>query len=450
MPSKFWKCRQCEAYNRKSVGACEWCGCAFQIMHTEPSTKENPAHSHEQVAPNGYGHGKGYGGKGYGSGWYQPGQYWPAPAGPYMYAYPHGGKGPQSGGKGKGKGKADAQLGSPAKAGTGEPTSLSEGESLYASSSRSGAGYSNAWQKRRMNRRVVRSSDGAKEESPAHASSEDAANQSQVSDQAKSLSDKMETVQALITSLKGRTDDYSSQARAQLEQDLNRLRILKTQLKPLTDQSSILEALVEKRSSQLTQAEQDVQTAISTMEEAKQSLMVAKEQLAQVHAAKAREDQLIQAQKADMQLPDNQKSVEKMKDLVCLLPVEHAGAFGECLNLLSGLLQQAATPFIQVVPDSDSEMGQTESSLIGNTDSPLIPSLPSAVVVTSDPYSAELNAAPFTPRRRTRSDSPKRSPGSGARSRSTSNRRLTFKQSGNMTTVLDAFSRREGNPIPFP
>ena len=198
-----------------------------------------------------------------------------------------------------------------------------------------------------------------------------------------------------------------------------------------------MEALVEKRSCLLTQAEKDLQHSIEAMEEAKRSLMVAKEQLVHVKAAKEKEDLLISAKKIDAQLPDNRQSVEKMKDLLCLLPVEKASCFGECLSLLEGLLKSASSPVVQVVPDSDSEMGQP-------IEVPVFPSYPSAADVITDPYTDV--ESPSTPgRRRTRSESPRRSP--GARSRTSSGRRLNFKQSEHMSATIQLFSRREGAPI---
>ena len=162
------------------------------------------------------------------------------------------------------------------------------------------------------------------------------------------------------------------------------------------------------------------------------------QQLTNVKAAKAKEDQLIMSQQAEQQLPDNRMAVTKMKDLLCLLPAEKAGDFGEMLNLLDGMLKEASGPAIHVV-DSDSEMAPSEcpvpqtpsaSSLMAE-----VPAFPSAVVALADPYNG---GGAITPRRRTRSESPRRSPGS--RSRSTDNRR--------QCPMTNAFSRRElGGPF---
>jgi hypothetical protein len=221
------------------------------------------------------------------------------------------------------------------------------------------------------------------------------------------------------------------------------LRVQKNQLKPLVDQTSILEALVEKKTSMLLQAEQEVQEAIATMEQAKVSLAEVEQQLANVKAAKAAEDKLISSQQAEQQMPDNRMAVTKVKDLLCLLPVEKAGEFGDMLNLLHGLLSDAAEPAPAVhTVDSDSEMAasecpapQTPLARGAMAEIPMFPSaLPSAAVAHSDPYHGE---GASTPRRRTRSESPRRSPGS--RSRSNEHRR--------QCPVSSSFSRREAGGV---
>ena len=103
----------------------------------------------------------------------------------------------------------------------------------------------------------------------------------------------------MIHALKGRTDEYSMKCKAGLECDLHVLRVRRTKLKPLVDQTSILEALVEKRSSTFTQSEEGVQKAIAEMESARQSLMVAQQQLLQGKEQKAREDTETLARKAE-------------------------------------------------------------------------------------------------------------------------------------------------------
>ena len=41
------------------------------------------------------------------------------------------------------------------------------------------------------------------------------------------------------------------------------------------------------------------------------------------------------------EMPDNLKSVQKLQDLVCLLPNGMADGFGQCLKMLETLLLQA-------------------------------------------------------------------------------------------------------------
>ena len=293
----------------------------FQMLSMAGSTPEHPLHSSQQIPQLGYGDGYGRYGR-YGKGWYQPGHSWgPASAhGPATY----GGKG-QKGKGSKGKGGNiivvnDDQNGIP-----DVPGHESE-SSAYTHSTSSGR--SNAWAMRKLRRGHI---NPKKEDTePVIHVVEVQADVSQaaptsthpispISPDAKVVMANMESVQTLINSLKGRTDEYSMKARSQLEQDLSALRIRKTQLKPLGDQSSILEALVEKRTALLSQSEQNVQTAISEMENAKQALMVAQQQLLQVTEAKAKEDEQVLGQQAARQLLDNQQSVANQPTTVLIL-----------------------------------------------------------------------------------------------------------------------------------
>ena len=214
--------------------------------------------------------------------------------------------------------------------------------------------------------------------------------------------------------------------RAGLECELHALRIRKTKLKPLEDQNAILEALVEKRSTHFTQSEQNVQTAIAEMESAKQSLMVAQQQLLQVRELKKESDAAAAAAAAveqqQAEIPDNMKSVQKMQDLVCLLPIGMAEGFGQCLKLLEGLLQQANASTvtdasnIQEVRDGDSTcsgatgahgMEQLHVPIFPGGDQPLHGRSLWEAESPSDPYMASEGTK--TPPRRARSVEPERS-----------------------------------------
>ena len=136
---------------------------------------------------------------------------------------------------------------------------------------------------------------------------------------------------------------------------------------------------------------------------------------------------------SEKQLPDNAKSLEKVKDLVCLLPTEMAGEFGQCLALLENWLQQAnsaaAAARAQEVPDSDSEMA-TEASLkhapMEHLHIPLFPggaerlhSEEECRRAIGDPYLAAEGATSgctTPPRGRCRSAVPARSPATRSRS----------------------------------
>lgn len=253
------------------------------------------------------------------------------------------------------------------------------------------------------------------------------------SDDGKILIKNMEGIQIMIDAIRGRTDQYSNKCRQGMIQDLQQLRIRKTQLKPLGDQQSILEALVEKRKTHFKAAEQLVHTSIAKMESAKEALEIAQQQLFQVQEQKHAADAINTAAEAEKQLPDNAKSLEKVKDLVCLLPTNMAGEFGQCLAMLENLLQQAnkaaAEARVQEVPDSDSEMASDASPKTAPMEHLRIPLFPGGTErlhteeecrkAFGDPYllaeGATATGCTTPPRGRCRSAVPGRSPATRSR-----------------------------------
>jgi len=281
---------------------------------------------------------------------------------------------------------------------------------------------------------------------------------------AKVIHSHMESVQCMIIALKGKTDEYSMKCRAGLECDLYSLRVRKTKLKPLEDQNAILEALVEKRTTHFTQSEHNVQIAISEMETARKSLMVAQQQLIQVRERKAEADAASSASKAaaqrDAEKPDNLKSVQKMSDLVCLLPNEMGAGFGQCLKMLEELLQQASASTVThaaTIDESGSEFSAGMEHIyvpqFPGGDRPLHehsseeepPSGPHGSSISS---SAERDTTPPRGRAEQRSGEPERSPVQRSRStHSLSRSRAPGGFQGKSESLEEHFSRRESLPI---
>ena len=197
-------------------------------------------------------------------------------------------------------------------------------------------------------------------------------------DDAKVIGANMESITNMLESLRGRTDVYAMKCRQGLEGDLQQLRIRRTQLKPLGHQVSILEALVEKKVMHFSAAEQLVHTSIAKMEIARTAMLDAQSQLLNVKNQKEEADARANAEAATAQadIPDNAKSLTKVKDLACLLPNTMAGEFGNCLAMLESILQQAKNATLataQEVPDSDSEMASSESASSPFQPVPLFP-----------------------------------------------------------------------------
>ena len=267
---------------------------------------------------------------------------------------------------------------------------------------------------------------------------------------AKLIQANMEAVQTLIIALKGRTDEYSMRCRQGLEVDLHALRVRKTKLKPLEDQNAILEALVEKRTTHFSQSEHNVQAAISEMEAAKQSLMVAQQQLLQVRVMKAEADAKSTAMKEEEQkaaeMPNNLKSVQKLQDLVCLLPNGMADGFGQCLKMLETLLLQANASTVTYASNVEVESVCSGISGLEQIYVPVFPGgdrpLHEASSSEEVPATAERSKTP-PPRGRARSAEPERSPVTRSRTHSLSDRPG---YRGKSESMEEAFSR--GGPRP--
>jgi hypothetical protein len=230
------------------------------------------------------------------------------------------------------------------------------------------------------------------------------------------------------------------------------LRVRKTKLKPLEDQNAILEALVEKRTTHFTQSEHNVQSAIAEMEAAKQSLMVAQQQLLQAREQKAEADAKSSASKAEAareaEMPDNLKSVQKLQDLVCLLPNGMADGFGQCLKILEELLQQASASTVTYASNV-TEMG-SECSAAG-MEHIYVPQFPGGdrplhETSQSEAESSTERAKTPTPRGRARSVEPERSPATRSRTHSLSRSRAPGFR-GKSESLEEHFSRREPLPV---
>ena len=257
------------------------------LLDKPPSTKERPTHSNDVavcIPPKGKGKSKGDGGKGKNG---------------------IGGKGdaPQkrerNSSVGKGRGSAGSDAGS--------------------AKSSSPANVQTVWQRRAAAAAAV---DGE----PAVDGAEGV-----------DLSEKMDTVQAMLNSRAGREDDYSLATRKQLDAEMSALRIKKTQLKPLTAQVSVLEALVGRRQASVAMAEATLTEAQQKLDTLRQDLCVATAQLASVKEAAAKEDAM-----KTRGAPNTNSVIDQATQMSSLLPPDKAAAFAECLSLLSQLVSGKA------------------------------------------------------------------------------------------------------------
>ena len=437
-------------------------------MEANASSKDFPAHSHESVPYGGYG-GFGNGG-GYGS--YVPGayaaQYW-AGKGKGYNVYPPKGGHVNGYGKANGKGHGGKVAADPGGKANAKPHPHVNGpkESTNGGSDVGSTSSSNNWQRRQRSREGSNGTKGGGKASGEQASKGAHAGPvepiASAPGTAEILIEKMDTVQALIASLKGGRDQFSTDTRTQLETELSNLRIQRTQMKSIPDQMVVLENLVEKREAILQQAEVDAAEAIQEAVEAKSSLMVARQQLMAVQQAKAKEDADFAVKEAELHSPNAKQTVQKMRDMAQLLPTDKAKVLAECLGLLETLMADAVTVEVINVEmeqgGSESSEGQIPLSFI-HTPSPNNMANGMMQNATVDPYAMPVALdlpnveqpgasmeAPLTPRRgvrRTRSESPQRSPGARSRTNST-HKRMNGKQVGINIDYVPLFDAFVGN-----
>jgi len=305
--------------------------------------------------------------------------------------------------------------------------------------SQSPASSGNFWQRRKLNNQMGSSVDQVES---VNGDAKD------VDIDAASLMEKMDTLQAMINSLKNRTDPSSLEMRQGLEKELQNLRIQKTSLKSLSDQALVLESLIQRRQNSLEEAERVLMEQTSARNQVKQELEDAKVQLQSVLEQKAVEDAA--------RFPNGQKQMatgdvfQSAQEMASMLPSDKASVFVECLGLLAQLMKQNSQS------NADKDKGQMDveengGSSVSSADFPQVPTMPFAAAPTTpggavaDPYGGRAGSPPRKGRARSLEASPTQ-----ARSRVFSGRgkRLMGKQS--IPGEQDHhFSRREEAPLDF-
>ena len=147
------------------------------------------------------------------------------------------------------------------------------------------------------------------------------------------------------------------------------------------------------------------------------------------------------------EMPDNLKSVQKLQDLVCLLPNGMADGFGQCLKMLETLLQQANASTVTYASNIEVESVCSGISGMEHIYVPVFPGgdRPLHESSSSEEVPSTERAKTPPPRGRARSVEPERSPVTRSRTHSLSDRPGFRGKSESMEEHL--FSRRE--PMPF-
>jgi hypothetical protein len=273
------------------------------------------------------------------------------------------------------------------------------------------------------------------------------------------LLERMDTVQALLNSLMGRTDAMSLETREELEKEMATLRIKKTRMKPLAQQMIVLEGVIQRRTSAVAEAGSAIAEAQAKYAVLVCQLQDAKAQFKDVQAAKAKEDaaKIPPMVASAMQSSQHGSLLMQAQGLADMLPPDKMEIFRECLGLLASIAQgcsigqgaqaAAAMPEDQLVDPLQGVSGSVASSsfVFGVQPNGDQTGTSHATLALQDPYGA-AHSPPPTRRGRAKSHEP--SPVAGARSRSDGSvsRRLRGKQVFPFPEG-DHFSRREAAPI---
>ena len=446
-------------------------------MHMDPSTPRSPANSYQCVD--------------YQQAWGPYGK-WLSSA-PYHHWGPNGqgwytdkGKG-QSFQANHGKGKGYGAKGGDGKVNNGKgKNSTADGKGSLAEKPM------NSWEKKKQKRAAAEAANSGPEK-PNGDSVEVVEGENA---EAQDILDRMNVVQGMINSLSDRTDKYSTDLKSNFLVEMSRLRILKTQLKPLGDQVVVFENLVAKRKDNVQNIQEELDKLNVKLLKAQEDLEQAQDSLTSVQLAKVEAD-------AAKDAPAVDPFIEQAKSMSDLLPKEKQEAFTECLKLLHQIMapdvamESKGTPppasaagagvnngkgtnvsvsasggigngetSVAVTPSGNGEQGAVDVLANGQTievwqsggngEVATTVARGAAVIVATDPYSVDLG----TPRRArplTRSASADSLDGRSDRSRtnSGSRTRMRFKQArpnkeneGNVLCPIEAgFSRRESIPI---
>jgi hypothetical protein len=453
--------------------ACGFCGSAFVdggalgLMMQGQSSKMNPVESGQCIPPQGYG----LKGGGYGSQWKQFQQ--------FQQFLSTKGKGKDQGngnGKGQGQGSTLHLAGKGAKGnGKDQGNGKGQGSNGQIGKVNGKTVEPNFWQRRRAKAELATpTKDG---ENVIVITTEDPKQQ-----EVNEILDRMNTVQAMISSLAGKQDNFSNTLRQQLTDELQNLRIKKTKTKSLEDQQEVLTNLVESRKESIEKAQIELDKAMDRKEKANVALAEAESALLAVNLQIDEEDTTMNNDIGC--IPES--FVSQAQLLANKLPVDKVGVFNECMNMLQQILASVQVKEDPLVKTEDSKMVATTMTTttlvgqkvdmggnngnVGNMGAAMAGTQPTCTDMLSFQFGAKSDpyTGVCTPRRglrRARSLEPPGSPGmDGDRSRSNSiNRRLRGKQpvpssqdKENILPMLallptsqleSSFSRKEEHPI---
>jgi hypothetical protein len=240
--------------------------------------------------------------------------------------------------KGKGKSQVIAQGNSAESKGKGKAQQASQGKVAESPIRVSGVPVSSPQSQWRSHRKRV-----------AGAISDDSGSDAPQTE----LQERTQTLQAVLNSIKGRSDQYAVDLRSMSLEQLAKLRLEANESKSLPQQISILQQAVERKESVFTEAKSKMEQCMKNLEVAREKCMAADASLIE---CKDKLNHIVSKCATDVvPAPDHALSalqVNSLLNLGALLPAEMAKGFQEAMSHIQGLLQSQPPP-----PNVDIDLG---------------------------------------------------------------------------------------------
>jgi hypothetical protein len=174
------------------------------------------------------------------------------------------------------------------------------------------------------------------------------------------LQERTQTLQAVLNSIKGRSDPYAVDLRSMSLEQLAKLRLEANESKSLPQQISILQQVLNRKESAFTEAKSKMEQCMTNLEVAREKCLAADASLSE---CKDKLNHLVSKCATEVSPPPAQNAlsaqqVNSLLNLGSLLPVEMAKGFQEAMMHIQGLMQmQPPLPHVDIDLELGSDAG---------------------------------------------------------------------------------------------